>query len=447
MDGDSPLVVVGHKNPDTDSICSAIAYARFKEQSGVPALPYRAGNVNAQTRYVLDRFDCPPPTLLTSLYPSLRDIMIPKEQLFIVRPEDPLSKATRIILDNGFSFLPVADHEDRCVGKITVLRIAGLLDRLPVKARGEPVEKAVTEAMAQPLADYLEKPETLFKVSDLVRDAERHINEYNVGGFVVTDEEGRIAGVVARVNFLNKTRFRVVLVDHNEPSQSVEGIEDAEIVEIIDHHRIGPRSTTTPITFINRVVGSTATIVADTFRIAAATPDDQTAALLLSAILSDTVILKSPTTTDLDRQAANWLGELSGLDVEHYGEEMFQAGSEITSLSAGEIVEQDQKRYAEVGRRFAVSQIEMVGFKAFEERHEELAKAVAESRAEQGLDFACLMVTDITEETTRLVYDGPRRIAEAIHYPTLEPGVFELSGVVSRKKQVLPYLIDLLKGL
>jgi manganese-dependent inorganic pyrophosphatase len=447
MDGESPLVVVGHKNPDTDSICSAVAYARYKEHTGTPALPYRAGTVNTQTRYVLERFDCPPPALLTSLYPSLRDIMIPKESLYIAGPEAPLSEAARIILDNDFSFLPVADADGRCLGKITVLRICRLLDELPKKAAGTPVETAIAEAMAQPISHYLEKPEALFRATDLVRDVERRINEFNVGGFVVTDEEERIAGVVARVNFLNKTRFRVVLVDHNELSQTVDGVEDAEIVEIIDHHRIGARSTTMPITFINRVVGSTATIVADTYRRANMEPDHQTAALLLSALLSDTVILKSPTTTAIDRETAAWLGEIAGLEVEVYGEEMFQAGSEIAALTPRQIVEQDQKRYAEVGRRFAVSQIEMVGFKAFDERQEEVAAAVAQSRGEEGLDFACLMVTDITEETTRLVFDGAKRIADAIHYPQVAPGVYEMTGVVSRKKQVLPYLIDLLKSL
>ncbi len=447
MDGASPLIVVGHKNPDTDSICSAVAYARYKEQAGTPALPYRAGTVNAQTRYVLERFECPAPPLLTTLYPALRDIMIPKESLYIARPEAPLSEAARIILDNDFSFLPVADAEDRCLGKITVLRICRLLDELPRMAAGSPVEAAISEAMAQPISKYLEKPEALFRATDLVRDVERRINEFNVGGFVVTDEEDRIAGVVARVNFLNKTRFRVVLVDHNEVSQSVDGIEDAEVVEIIDHHRIGSRSTAMPITFINRVVGSTATIVADTYRRSDMLPDRQTAALLLSAVLSDTVILKSPTTTSIDRAATEWLADIAGLNVEVYGEEMFQAGSEIAALTPRQIVEQDQKRYTEVGRRFAVSQIEMVGFKAFDERQEEVASAVAESRLEGGLDFACLMVTDITEETTRLVFDGPRRIAEAIHYPSVAPGVCEMTGVVSRKKQVLPYLIDLLKSL
>ena len=168
---------------------------------------------------------------------------------------------------------------------------------------------------------------------------------------------------------------------------------------------------------------------------------------MLSAILSDTVILRSPTTTPVDTELAAWLAQLSGLEIDAYGEEMFQAGSEVAGLSAAQIVEQDQKHYQEAGFRFAVSQIEMVGFKVFEERQGEVREAVAQSRQMNGLDFACLMVTDITRETTRLVFDGAERVRNAIQYPAVGPGIFEMKGVLSRKKQVLPYLIDLLQAM
>ncbi len=456
MDGDAPLVVVGHKNPDTDSICSAIAYARLKERQGIAAVPYRAGNINTQTRYVLDRFGCPVPELLTSLRPTLADIMIPKDQLFVLAPDDPLSRAMRIILDNSFSFLPVADDSGRSLGKITVLRLTRLLDELSRRGAkdGEPlppVTSAIAEALARPISEYVEAPEALFYAGDFVRDVERQINQYNVGGFVVTDEAKRIAGVITRVNFLSRARHRVALVDHNEVSQAVDGVEDAEVIEIVDHHRIGAPTTTMPISFTNRVVGSTATIVAEMFWNSGLEPDEQTAALLLSAMLSDTVILKSPTTTKVDREVATRLSKVARLDLEHYGEEMFAAGSAVGSLTAREIVEQDQKLYDEAGFHFAVSQVEMVGFKLFEERAGEIATAVEETRGVHDLDFACLMVTDITEETTRLVFAGPQRFSAALHYPVAAPvsggTVFEMRHVVSRKKQVLPYLIDVLREL
>lgn len=447
MADETPLVVVGHKNPDTDSVCSAIAYARFKESTGVAATPFRAGNLNTQTRFVLDRFECPSPELLTDLYPKLTDIMIPEEQLFLLTPEDPLSAAVRTILDKAFSFLPIVDRDNVCVGKVTALRVARLVDELPSHAPGASVEEAVDAAMAAPIRNYLESAEPTFHPQDLIRDVEQQINRYNAGGFVVQEDDGRIAGVITRVNFLTKARFTVVLVDHNELSQAVDGIDEADVVEVIDHHRIGTRSTTAPITFINRVLGSTSTIIADMYRRGGTDPDPQTAALLLSAILSDTVILKSPTTTPVDTELAAWLAQLSGLEIDAYGEEMFQAGSEVAGLSAAQIVEQDQKHYQEAGFRFAVSQIEMVGFKVFEERQGEVREAVAQSRQMNGLDFACLMVTDITRETTRLVFDGAERVRNAIQYPAVGPGIFEMKGVLSRKKQVLPYLIDLLQAM
>ena len=439
-----PLIVVGHRNPDTDSVCSAIAYARFKERQGVPARPYRAGNVNAQTQYVLDRFDASPPPLLTDLFPKLRDIMIPRSALYLLKPTDPLSRALRIILDNRFAFLPVEDEEGRCLGEVTALHFAGILDQLSAMAAGSSVEEASATLLAAPVSEHLEPAEPIFHTADLVRDVERQINQYNIGGFVVNDDEGKIAGVITRVNFLRKTRFQVVLVDHNEFSQAVDGIEEADVVEVIDHHRIGARSTTTPITFINRVLGSTSTIIADMYRTAGMEPQQQTAALMLSAILSDTVILKSPTTTAADEEIAGWLAEIAGLELEPYGESMFQAGSDIAGLSAREIVERDQKRYEEQGHRFAVSQIEMVGFKLFDEREEELRREVERLRGEGALDFACLMVTDITQETTRLVFAGKERVKSAIQYPSVGSGIFEMKDVLSRKKQVLPYLIDVL---
>ncbi len=441
---DGCLIVVGHRNPDTDSVCSAIAYARFKEKLGIEARPYRAGNVNTQTQYVLDRFQVPAPPLLTDLFPKLSDIMIPRSALFLLKPQEPLSKALRIILDNRFAFLPVEDGEGRCLGEVTALHLAGLLDELPIRAGNERVETAMEKLLQAPIAEHLDPAEPMFRTGDLVRDVEHQINQYNIGGFVVNDEAGKVAGVITRMNFLKKARFRVALVDHNEFSQAVDGIEEADVVEVIDHHRIGARSTTTPITFINRVLGSTSTIIADMYRTAGVEPEPETAALMLSAILSDTVILKSPTTTDTDEEVARWLADVAGVELEPYGEAMFEAGSEIAGLTARQIVERDQKRYEEGGHRFAVSQIEMVSFKLFEERREEIRQAVEALRAEAGLDFACLMVTDITHGTTRLVYSGNERVGSAIQYPTVAPGIYEMKDVLSRKKQVLPYLIDLL---
>lgn len=548
-----PLIVVGHKNPDTDSICSAISYARFKTIRGIPARPFRAGNLNAQTRYVLERFGVASPPLLTDVYPRLSDIMIDERELIALRPDEPIGRARSIMLERRFSFLPVTDDRGRCLGKVSLLALAAAPEHLaairsgcsltfypeellartegwtgpgkalpavfsgtvvapavdggahratagaghakgtlfivpaaefpryaegpgvgpddlfvvyaadrPGRTKGTGrnaagarvlcnprslVETLVALYESLPLSDHLESAEPLFRVHDLVRRTEREINRYNAGGFIVTDDDGTLRGVITRLNFLNQAQFKVVLVDHNELSQAVDGAEHAEIVEVIDHHRLGARSTELPITFINRVVGSTCTIVAEMYRSNGIAPDPQTAGIMLSAILSDTVILKSPTTTPVDHEISAWLAGIAGVETEPYGEEMFAAGSELAGTAPDAIIKQDQKLYEESGFKFAVSQIEMVGFKNFHERSDALAAALDESRERLACEFACLLVTDITRETSLLLYSGAARVADAIQYPRAGRGVFEMHGMLSRKKQLLPYLLDVLKSL
>lgn len=523
------LVVIGHKNPDTDAVCAAIAYARLKSLSGIPARPYRAGNVNAQTKWALARFSVPAPPLLSDIHLRLADIMIHGDELITMRPEEPVAKARDLMLARRFSFLPVTDGDGRCLGMITLHGLATAPERLramregeritfypeellgkaegrsvggplprvwtgtirmaegalhvaskdegelviryggpratagrrahdgaagsppagagapEIEAPGSLIDLLVALYESSPLRDYVEPAEPTFRSDDLVRRIERDLNRYNSGGFIVTDAAGITRGVVTRVNFLNQGQFRLILVDHNELSQAVDGAEHAEIVEVIDHHRLGARSTDAPITFINKVVGSTCTIIAEMYRNGGIEPDRSTAGIMLSAILSDTVILKSPTTTNLDREIAPWLASLAGVAIDGYGEEMFAAGSELAGLDANAIIRQDQKLYEESGFTFAVSQIEMVGFKGFYDRFEELAEALELSRSRQGLRFACLLATDITRETSLLLFAGEQRIGGAIEYPVVRERLFEMHGVLSRKKQLLPYFLDLLK--
>lgn len=439
MDGGRPLLVIGHRNPDTDSICSAIAYARYKtEVLGEDAVACRAGSINAQTRYALERFGAPDPRLVADVLPRIADIMIGREALLLASPDQPLRDAYEIIVTNRFSFLPVVDGDGRCVGRVTALGLAGLLGRL-----AEGSAPGVDALLDAPVRDELEPVGPTFAASTTIREAEKRVNESNEGGFIVTDDDGAITGVVTRMSFMTDSRFRIALVDHNELSQSVEGIEHAAIEEIIDHHRIGMHRTTEPITVINRVVGSTCTIVADLYRQAGTKPSRETAGLLLSGLLSDTVILTSPTTTGLDRSAADRLAGLAGASVEEYGRAMFAAGSEIGSQSGREIVARDQKFYEERGRPFAVSQVEMVGFESFWERAGELRDVLDEVRGARDLSFAVLMVTDITTSTTLLLYRGPDALRDRIAYPRVAESVYEMRGVVSRKKQVLPMLLEI----
>ncbi len=540
-------MVVGHKNPDTDSICSAVAYARFKSRvHHVTALACRAGNVNAQTAFALDYFGVDAPQLVGDVHPRIGDIMIPRSALLVLAPDTPLGEAKRIMLEKRFSFLPVVDSEDRCMGKVSTLGIAAILDELdeartnrtlrvdlqeflrrsegrvaqpgpgepefltgqlvtaapatrgpaalgspngsgrPVIAVGTPeelrnlrslqpaamvacvsdafplpdeiahsapvaietpvssIQAAVLLFFSSPCSEFMEEPGRRFSSGDLLRDAEREINKSNLGGFMVESPDGRLAGVVTRTNFMTDPRRRVIMVDHNEFSQAIEGIEHAELMEVIDHHRIGSLHSNRPITVINRVIGSTCSIVADLFRQSRVEPDRATAGLMLSGVLSDTVILRSPTTTDADRELAAWLAELAGVAVDQYGEAMFRAGSSIAQLDADAIIGRDQKGYEEYGIRFSVSQIEMIGFAAFWERTDELHHGLGVFADRNGYEMAFLMVTDITVASTLLVCHASERALSLIAYPQVEPGVFELKGVLSRKKQVLPLLIDVL---
>ena len=536
---ESPLMVIGHKNPDTDSICSAIAYARYKRDvAGVTAVPFRAGNLNPQTAFVLDYFGVAAPEQVSTLQPRISDIMIQGKDLLALTEDDTVGTAREIIMRRRFAFLPVVGEGGRYAGKISSLRLAGLLEDLAglgskpqtvirfagfVEAvggnvvRGEapdvfeggiwlqclglepndagtsrlavltggsgmtpdaeiivlcstkpgdeiskdpvsrascvvttplgPLEVATRLCLAMPLRDFVERQYPTFKPYELVRDVQKEIRKSNEGGFSVVDDDGFLCGVITRLSFLSPWKFRVALVDHNELSQCVDGVEEAEVEEIIDHHRLGYRGTDQPITFINKVVGCTATIIAELYRNAGKEPPAEIAGLMLAAILSDTVILQSPTTTPLDQRMAQWLAGLAKEDLKGFGAKMFAAGCAAEGMDPKVVVRQDMKLYEESGWKLGVSQMETVGFDAFRQICQELARELELSREEAGCHFSCLMVTDITSSTSLLLCTGEEKIIAAITYPQVDENLFEMSGVLSRKKQMMPYLTDLLRQL
>ncbi len=444
-----PLIVIGHKNPDTDSICSAIAYARFKtEVMKEEASPRRAGNVNPQTQFVLQRFETESPPLATDVRSRIEDIMIPREDLITLGERDTLERACDLLTENHFSFLPVVDASDGCIGKLTALRLVGVLRRVAAGCLdGDPIAPAEREQLSGTVSGLVDREHKTFRAEDVVRDVLREISRSNEGGFIIQDEAGRLQGVITRINFISDNRLKVAMVDHNEIGQAVDGIEEADVVEIIDHHRLGARTTTLPITFINRVVGSTCTIVADLYRTAGATPAARDAGLMLSAMLSDTLVLRSPTTTTLDRDIAGWLAGISGVDIENYGGEMFAAGASLEGMDPRKIIARDQKIYTEAERRFSLSQVETVGFGPLLAMKDGLAEELERIIEAEKCSFACLMITDVTRETSLLLCRGEARVLAAIAYPKKEENLFEMKDVLSRKKQVLPYFADLLKTL
>jgi manganese-dependent inorganic pyrophosphatase len=449
MPSQKPLLVIGHKNPDTDSICAAIAYARFKSDVlGEEAQARRAGNVNPQTQFVLTRFEAESPSLATDVRSRIEDIMIPRKSLIMLRETDTLEKACDLLTTNRFSFLPVVTGEDTCIGKLTALRLVGVLRRLAAGCRDDaPIDKADKDLLSGTVSALVERAHTTFKPDDVVRDVQREIGKSNEGGFIIQDDDARIKGVITRVNFITDSRLKVVMVDHNEVQQAVDGIEDADVVEILDHHRLAARTTSLPITFINRVVGSTCTIIADLYRTHGGTPPARDAGLMLSAMLSDTVILRSPTTTRMDKEIAEWLAGIAGVNIEKHGEEMFAAGASLEGMDPGKVIGRDQKVYTEGGRRFSLSQFETIGFGPILAMKEGLAAELERIIQAEKCAFACLMITDVSHDTSLLLCRGESRVLRAVSYPQREENLFEMMGVLSRKKQVLPFFADLLKTL
>jgi manganese-dependent inorganic pyrophosphatase len=275
---------------------------------------------------------------------------------------------------------------------------------------------------------------------DLLGEVASQVLDVDYRAAIAVNEQGEPIALVTRGELVNPTPRRVLLVDHAEQAQSVPGIEEAEIVEILDHHHIGSIETRIPVRATFDPVGSTATLVVERFRAEGREPRQSTAGMLLAGILSDTVILTSPTTTERDRRVVSYLEELLQVDAREYGMDMFQHSSDVSGLSGEEIVTRDAKDYEVNGRTLSIAQVETVG-KTLDEREEELRQALEKARREADHELAALMVTDIVSRGTRLLVAGDTAaVARALG---VEPNgaAFDLPGVMSRKKQVAPRIL------
>ena len=287
-----------------------------------------------------------------------------------------------------------------------------------------------------------------FNPDERVRQAQRRVANLNAPMFFVVDENDRLKGIFTKSELLKPARTRLVLVDHNEFTQAVPGAAEVEISEIIDHHRLGNLATEQPILFINQPVGSTCTIVAEQFRKARLDPDPATAGILMSGLISDTLNLNSPTTTDLDRDILDWLSGLASVDPANLSDMIFSSGSVILNNVADKVVTSDQKIYDHGSIKYSVSQVEELGFNNFWKHHQELKSALENFRLENGLYFAALLITDINTQNSLLLLAGDSELHQNLNFSTTEnQQVFELPGIVSRKKQLIPYFSSMLKGM
>jgi manganese-dependent inorganic pyrophosphatase len=545
----SEVFVIGHRNPDTDAICSAIGYAEFKRRTGMPeAVAARCGDTNERIDFVLKTFGVPSPRFVADVSPKVRDVM--QAEVLSVTPDATAAEALGLMDDHDIRVLLVLDADRHCRGLLSLFKLSKFLfpaanrlidsrrvlsslnnlaktlggkllisheagreedlllmigamkiesfaqrletlqpkklavvvgDRFNIQelairagvrvlivTGGFAVEPQILETARKNGVSVISSPHDTSTTASLCRSAVaiRHmLNEQflsfradaplsavkaeaaasGFAAFPVTDEDGQTVGVLSKTDFLKTVDRKLILVDHNELSQAVSGADEVEIVEIIDHHRLGALTTQQPILFRNEPVGSTSTIVADCFFRENVELPKPIAGLLLAGLVSDTLNLTSPTTTSRDREILPRLEKIASLNAREFTDQLFASGSLLTLKPAPQAIMTDAKEYRENGHTFSVAQIEEIGFDQFWKRKDELLVALEDYRRGRNYIFSALMVTDVVGQESLMLVAGQKKFIDRIDHPEPQPGVFKLRDVVSRKKQLLPYLTHCLQ--
>ena len=544
-----PTLVIGHKNPDTDSICSAICYAEFKRLlTGDDYIPCRAGEVNNETAYVLEKFDLDPPMFIESLEPKISDVQL--RTVEGITPQLSLRRAWEHMRDNNIQSVPVVTKRGKIKGIITLgdearfyledmdprasskastpfVNIARTLwgeitvgDEEAHFSKGKIViaayhpsaaednvtdgdlvitggnaeilkhaiergaggivicagakvtpsvrrlaeekgciiivspmdlyacSKLVTHAM--PVSHIMRKEGIItFNTDDLVSDVKATVSKLRIRYFPVLDNNNSYVGMMSQRNLLDVERKKVILIDHNEKGQAVDGIQTAEVVEVIDHHRIDSVETNNPIFFRAQPLGCTATIISLMFREHHITVEPTIAGLLCSAILSDTLMFRSPTCTPVDESVARSLADIAGIDIKEHAMAMFNAGSRLGKKTPDEIFHIDCKRFSAVSASIMVSQVTSVSVKELSRVKQKMVPYMEKLLPNSGVDMLFIMLTNIIEETTELLFvgQGAKGVVQAAF--SCEPGnhAVILPGVVSRKKQVIAPLMSAIENM
>jgi manganese-dependent inorganic pyrophosphatase len=540
-------LIIGHKNPDMDAICSALAYAEFKALAGAQNVRAgRCGNTNERIDYALRRFGFPSPDFFSDVRPQVMDVM--ESGVIYAKHDEPVCEVFQRLGDQRFRGLPVVDDAGHCAGLISAYKISrhvfpalgNVEQSREVHASLESIRRTLeaevfagvpgptvrnhmlvvaamqTDSFERRLGD-LDLERTVLIVGDrrniqqiaikagvraivisggmrmakdLIKLAEQHgtvvlgcardtattvllarsavmarellhddyvalaphlpLSEARTQvamsaqfAFPVLDENNLLIGILSKSDFLKPVPRQLILVDHNELSQAVSGAADIPVVEILDHHRIGVASTQQPILFLNRPVGSTCSIVADCFERDGIPIPPPVAGLMMCGLISDTLNLTSPTTTDFDRALMKRLSAIAGVDPASLAGDIFSVGSPLLTLTPPQAVTADCKEYQEAGRRFSVSQLEELSFSHFEEKREALLAALETYRSSRGYDFSVMLVTDINTQNSLLLVCGSEAFTRLIDFPEAGDHIWRLDGIVSRKKQLLPYLTGL----
>lgn len=545
-----PVCVVGHKHPDTDAICSAIAYANFKRlTSEGEYIAFRAGDLNEETRFVLNEWNVPEPPLLADARTQVRDIEIRRipgadGELSMKRAWEQMEEADVVTLcitrgaqlkglittgDIVRSYMDIYDNDFLSKAKTSYKNIIDTLgaemvlgDAEAVVDHGKVMIGAASPDMMEQLIDagdvvivgnryeaqlcaieldvqmlivcggaevaqtivkmaedhhcailktkhdtfttarlinqsvpirYFMKSEHLvtFGQDDYIDDIQEAMAQKRYRYFPIVDEDGTYIGMISRRNFLGANRKKLILMDHNERAQAVNGVESAEILEIIDHHRVATVETVGPVFFRGQPLGSTSTIVYQMYHEQDLSIDKTTAALLLSAILSDTLMYRSPTCTPMDVKAAEDLARICGVEVEEYARRMFRAGSDLTGKTPEDILEQDFKKFSVGGVDFGVGQISSMSEEELKEIASRITGAMEKTLEHERIDMVFFALTNILTESSLVlcVGDKAKSLLEEAFPDAAEtaaeggmPAYYLLKGVVSRKKQFLPAIVE-----
>lgn len=538
------VVVIGHRNPDTDSICSAIAYAELKNKtSDLVCEPRRAGKMNQETEFVLKKFGVKPPRMCTDVNPKIRDVDY--REMPGIPGSTSLRKAWEIMRDKQIDTLPVTSPDNELEGVITVKDIAtanmdvfdtGILAKSQTTYRniletlggtmvvgreddvcttghirigtatpemlentvekgdiviltnryesqlcaiekeaslliicngskvGRTIQRIAEEmgvaimsapvdtyaagkliSQCAPISYYMTRSDIMkFTLVTPVADVTRVMAKVRHRYFPILDEDGKYCGMVSRRNIINLQKRRIILVDHNEATQAVEGFDQAEILEIIDHHRIGSLETSGPVYFRNQPVGCTATIITQMYDENGMEIPPQIAGLLLAAILSDTLVFRSPTCTPLDEALAKRLAKIAGVDIDEFASEMFEAGEKLDGKTAEEVFLQDFKVFMCGDIRFGVAQGSYMTRKNLLAAEALLQPYLEEARNKQNVEDIYMLLTDVPKEESVVISDGryaSEVLSDGFETQPAEDGSFTLPGVVSRKKQFIPALM------
>ena len=445
-----PINVIGHVNPDTDSIAAAIGYAwLLRERDGANAIASRAGALNAQSTWVIKALGIEAPVHLSDASPRFERIT---RTLPPILPSRPLREAWAVA-SAGNTGAPVVGEDGIPLGLVTGNSVFQYFS-CKMEERLDLDNVSVARILSEPCSEAVDTEVPRFPLNMRVRDGRSRVVREERNDFIVVDETGKYFGICRTPDVLNPPRMQVVLVDHNEAGQAIRALDEADLIEVIDHHRLGNSPTRIPIPFTIDPVGSTSTLICERIQTAGKTIPPKVAGMLLAGILSDTLTLKSPTTTPRDQNAASWLGahffgklegEFPYADIQGYGNAIQLAVTGMVKREADEIVANDMKSYEAGPFKFAVSQIEVPNLLELADRVAEIQTALTDQRRAMGLDLSILMVTDVVRDVSRLVLAGETGRLEELPYTRLPDGTLEAAGVVSRKKQLLPVLLELLQ--